>query len=406
MNNLSASSKWLSGKLEALGRLDFGSLSCCFFVFTTIVLPAGHNLCQIAKVVLLICFVFYLLRGEKLLADPLLVVMGLFVAYSSASIIWSVYPETTKSWVITLLNWYAALLCLVHFVKWDKRRLYLILSAFVLSALFSGVYVIAYSGMVFSDNRVEAGFVSPGALATASASAILIIYSFAQENRVSRVVACVVAAVLFVFIVATSARRGLFLLILALLFFISFKRLTLIRIVALFTGTVVVLFVLYQLMMSNDLLYSLIGHRVQSLLQFLMGSSAGDASIQGRAGLIEYGISMFRDAPVFGNGLSAFGSAFLTRVGSWATNADNNYVELLADLGIVGFCFYYIPMYSFLIRTIKKVGQLSIIQTAGLALLVSMCVLDFATVWCLSRLGVLLICVAYFMIAIPSEGNK
>ena len=49
---------------------------------------------------------------------------------------------------------------------------------------------------------------------------------------------------------------------------------------------------------------------------------------------------MFYEKPILGYGINNFVSKIGQRIGVW-TYAHNNYYEILADLGIVGFLIYY-----------------------------------------------------------------
>jgi len=61
-----------------------------------------------------------------------------------------------------------------------------------------------------------------------------------------------------------------------------------------------------------------------------------DSSYRTRAEMIEQGIQLWRQAPLFGNGTDAFRG-----LSGKGTYSHNNYVELLCDLGIVGVALFY-----------------------------------------------------------------
>ncbi|HLP78571.1 MAG TPA: O-antigen ligase family protein [Candidatus Paceibacterota bacterium] len=73
-----------------------------------------------------------------------------------------------------------------------------------------------------------------------------------------------------------------------------------------------------------------------------------DSSFQTRADMIQQGLHLWSQAPVFGNGLDAFEG-----LSGQGTYAHNNYVELLCDLGIVGTVLFYSMYGLVLIRAAR-----------------------------------------------------
>lgn len=73
-----------------------------------------------------------------------------------------------------------------------------------------------------------------------------------------------------------------------------------------------------------------------------------EKSLEGRIEMIKIGLDLWKESPVWGNGNEAF------RVNS-GINAysHNNYVELLANYGIMGAIFFYLPLVVALIMSLK-----------------------------------------------------
>jgi O-antigen ligase len=70
-----------------------------------------------------------------------------------------------------------------------------------------------------------------------------------------------------------------------------------------------------------------------------------DSSYRKRALMIEQGLQLWRDNPLFGNGLDAFRG-----LSGEATYAHNNYAELLCDVGLVGMILFYALHAQVLVR--------------------------------------------------------
>ena len=151
------------------------------------------------------------------------------------------------------------------------------------------------------------------------------------------------------------------------------------------------------LCLKIDFLYQFVGRRLESFLRFVMLGDGGDASTTGRARLIDFGLNLFKVSPVYGHGIGTFKSLFSLTHGSWLTSADNNYVELLADVGIVGFLSYYVPLTIFLINNLPRITKSNIFIRFSVAGIVAFSCIDFATVWFFSKCGMFMLLIFYLI---------
>lgn len=105
--------------------------------------------------------------------------------------------------------------------------------------------------------------------------------------------------------------------------------------------------ILYWAIFNIPILYHLIGFRMEGLLGIFRASGAGDASAYTRLNMMKYGMDMFKKNPISGVGFGNYGYYAYRYYGLFAqTYAHSNYIELLADLGIIGFILYYmVPVY-------------------------------------------------------------
>ena len=80
-----------------------------------------------------------------------------------------------------------------------------------------------------------------------------------------------------------------------------------------------------------------------------------DSSDMNRIRMIRSGLIYFQDNPIFGNGYYNFAVLYNQDFGSFVY-AHNNFVELLADLGLIGFFLYY-SLYLLIIKDLRKSNQ-------------------------------------------------
>lgn len=108
---------------------------------------------------------------------------------------------------------------------------------------------------------------------------------------------------------------------------------------------------LYYLIMSVPELYKAIGIRLESMFGYLTGED-GDYSLSLRQKFIENATDMLFERPLLGYGINNFTVQIGRRINVW-TYAHNNYYEILADLGIVGFAVFY-GYYFYLLASLVK----------------------------------------------------
>lgn len=104
----------------------------------------------------------------------------------------------------------------------------------------------------------------------------------------------------------------------------------------------------YYLVMEVPYFYSIVGWRMEAMLAKFTGVGEVDHSALIRGEFINAGMEVFTKNPVVGVGLDCF-RIFNAQITGYPWYAHNNYVELLADLGLVGFSIYY-GGYLFLLK--------------------------------------------------------
>ena len=122
--------------------------------------------------------------------------------------------------------------------------------------------------------------------------------------------------------------------------------------------TMISFVVVYNLIMNVELLYNILGYRIQAMVNTLAlrEFTSSSNSTGERGDMIIFGLKTFIHSPLWGRGLNAFQILYGNETGHYAY-AHNNYVEILADLGIIGFVLYYSIFWKML-SFIKKMGRI------------------------------------------------
>lgn len=115
---------------------------------------------------------------------------------------------------------------------------------------------------------------------------------------------------------------------------------------------ILLMILLYNLTMSNELLYDIIGRRIEGFLNYFTGHGRVDGSTRVRMGLMEDAWRTFKENPITGVGLGAFRETTVHGV-----YAHNNFLELLASVGITGFLSFYWVHLSLIRTFIKRIRR-------------------------------------------------
>lgn len=150
----------------------------------------------------------------------------------------------------------------------------------------------------------------------------------------------------FIFIIFTlfsllsGSKKEFFFLIVFLVMFIFWKSKNKQSLILNLCAMPILLLIVYFFLIENDFLYSTIGYRMENFLNFILGNDLeSDLSSINRLNFLRDAYNVFLTRPFIGVGLDNF-KYFNTFEFAWA---ENNIMELLADVGLIGILLYYLP---------------------------------------------------------------
>ena len=140
------------------------------------------------------------------------------------------------------------------------------------------------------------------------------------------------------FILLTGSRKGLLTLLVFIFFYVMLKSGTLEKRIKGILLTAVLAIAAYFLIMRVEVLYNIIGSRMEVLIKGLLDDEGfqNRSSAFFRSNMISYGMDFFRQRPLIGWGLDSY-----SQMSVYSTYSHNNFVELLVSDGILGFAVYY-----------------------------------------------------------------
>jgi len=118
--------------------------------------------------------------------------------------------------------------------------------------------------------------------------------------------------------------------------------------------------------------------RMEEIINVFTGEGATNHSTLLRLFYIKVGFEAFLNNPILGYGLEGFATILLHNIGE-VTYSHNNYIEMLVNLGLVGFIIYY-SIYSKLFKKLFKYTGKDIFTKLIFIILVSKLFSDIASV--------------------------
>ena len=322
-------------------------------------IPHGKILVLVTVVLTLI---WYLMLGHFriLFVYPLpLIHLLLFMIFCFASSLWALYPRLAVSKTKDLL-WVLITTLLVSLVCMSRASVEKILRLVMWTGYLISVYAFLFYGVknvleALGKQRISNDAMNANTLGMSIAYAIIIqVYLILKERKIRWYIVFLIPSFL---VLAVSESRKAFLLLVAgagLLILMKnasdpkrFKRVTRF-------GLILILGVVALVVASRMPMFAGIIHRLETFLNFFSGEGKIDNSTLNRVKLIELGVEIWREHPLLGIGMDnarMIGGEVFNK-GEYYLH--NNYMELLADGGLIGFLLYYSMPFLLLTRAVRQ----------------------------------------------------
>ena len=292
------------------------------------------GLSRVPHAAILVAFVLLLVRSTqaplRLRLDSVPPLGALFVAYACASVLWSFDQSAALvSAIGHSYDLFGAVVVWAALQNGVSLRL-VVLTTAVAATVQGGVGI--YQSLTLGEARAVGLTGNPNSLAIQLSLAAFLLLLALPRNRWAGLLA---AAFIVVATLTTGTRKLVFvwfayIMVLARDFFPSFRRPSLGTALALLAAPVVVWASLtYGETLTGPLNEVAFVDRLEMTLE-------GRETAKRSAMMVD-GLEVWWRAPLFGHGIDQY-----RYVGSFTTYSHNNYVELLANLGVVGTALYYV----------------------------------------------------------------
>lgn len=282
----------------------------------------------------------------------------IFAIYTLLSSIWALKASDSISMGITLLE--IGICFSLVFICYQKCfNVYSLIRAIKWSGVIVAIYTFGYYGIsrilqasISINSRLENDFSNVNTIGLICAvSGMILIYEFFNEKKRWQIVLLIP---LIMVITATQSRKALVFLVIVCIWMALFQKPDnkiglkyFIRI----SVALIVLCIIIRVVSQLDM-FSAINERMSAMLSIFVRNGMVDGSTELRNILVQYGIKWWSKNPIIGIGIGNTHILVNSVVGH-DYYLHNNYVELLAGGGIVGFAIYY-SMYLYLVFNLIK----------------------------------------------------
>lgn len=333
----------------------------------------------------------------------------LFITWSILSYLWSVNKSDTLYYSLTLILRLMLSLSILFYVD-SPKKLELLFKFIVLAALIFSIRIILVVPIsAYGEARIgnylsfdgESSYGNTGLTYVLGIACAILIFSDKKIIKNNYLKYFLVVIFTTLSLLSGSKKQIIFIVIelFILVFKISKNRLQLLRNLAIVCVPLVLFF---YLIFTYDTLYNIIGVRFENMLKVLTnkgGAANVDPSTANRSKFIVYAWNVFKSSPILGVGLDCF-KYFNPIEQVWA---ECNYLELLADLGLVGFIFYYMPHFTMIIWLCAKRNNKGKNYYMLLCLMAFLLAVDFTMVSYRSTILQLWLSIAYAIFIIQKR---
>ena len=350
-----------------------------------------YNTSQLSTISVALCcgllFCVMAIRNRGRICVRLTIFHGMvmsFAMFCFVSSLWAANGAESRSRAITIIE---ILFCMTT-VFWrycDSESSREILSVIMWSSVVVTIYSLYFYGgsrffaMASGIIRIGNDYANANAIGMwAAISAVLFVYFILGEGMKLKYIAIIMPILLVAFSQSRTAFIELIIGILLVVFFRYREKKQFLKgvfhiVFAILIIVAVIFFV------SRFQVFSGLNERIQSLVDYSQGKSVREASVIQRELYIQAGWKQFLKTPILGVGIGNTDQITMIVTGR-STYLHNNFIELLASGGIIGFGIYYGIILYLIIKLIPFALKKESFSDACLIVLIVHTIADYGTV--------------------------
>lgn len=313
-----------------------------------------------------------------------IIIVFIFAFYCFLSNFWAINAELAISKAKTLFILSTFLLVTYNFFSNIENGEGKLLKIIMYAGTIFSIYVIMYYGIgeyfnkLISGERIgeEINNVNAIGLQT-SISIIIAIFYGLYENKKRYFLLAIIPLIVSL---GTGSRKVIALIVIGIVLLFILKREEKINILSTTKKVLTFITIIFALVCVGKMpMFSTVFERFQMFTNSITGQGKVDNSTQIRTTFVKAGLEQFFKTPILGVGIGNSGYITEKAIG-WSTYLHNNYVELLATTGIIGFCLYYSVYFYIIINCIKMLKTKNKYINVVLIIFLSNMILEYGMV--------------------------
>ena len=323
-----------------------------FYVFSVFVFSTNADTSVIPKIALILfcggsCLLFF--NTYKIRLDAYFWYLFVFLAFTYLSSFWAIYPDLARIKAFTLLQLLMMSVFSYSFFYAIDDYEFIIKSVFW-AGLAMCIYVLytygigTYLSMLVNGERVGSEITNVNSIGMYAAITVIIgLYYAIYDNK--KLYYFIILLPIFIGF-GTGSRKTLLAMVIGAFILFAFKFRSEFTLKNIFKTLVILIIVviIFSFILQLEM-FSTINERMEGMLNSFTGKGEVDSSTMKRQMMIGGGWEQFKKTPLLGIGIGSSKYVTLDELGIEAY-LHNNYIELLACGGIVGFvCFYSALLY-------------------------------------------------------------
>lgn len=339
-------------------KIDCVNLILCIYIAIASLQGDGTFLVKIARILIVGIMLLVIIKTKEIRLNSYVKYSTIFIFISFMSIAWATSRQLAFRGSLTVLWNSICTSCVTIIVLNNKKYLINVIKViFFCSIIYGSMIYIKYGLFVFLNDRAIQGISANDIGIRAAIGIIFAIVILSSNICKYKWIYYIGSVINILWIILSASRKSLLLVVIPLIIYFIFKSKnkfkTILNICILF----ILLIVIYQSIMKSDFLYNFIGHRIETMINGVLGIGSTDGSTMFRLELIEWGVQWFKEQPILGYGMDNY-RYLLGFKNTWAgasgTYAHNNFIELAVNVGIVGSVIYYYIYYKIIYKLMKK----------------------------------------------------
>lgn len=342
---------------------DLPTVVVFLFLFVYTLYPDSNVLIQIVRVILCVTMALFIKLKKDVFRSKYLLWNISFIVLCFFSSFWALNKSVSLSGLYTLIYNSIFVIFIYFYAKENKEFFWNVLKCFIIVPLFwPFVVVIRYGFSALLNVRMfmfGALYNRPGIVAAFGAICAYFIYRFLDKsnlvNRSSKKKWVIFFVLNILICIMTTSRKSFIILIVACILIEIMKSKNPIKSIVYLS---IIIIGIWIILTKVPFIYNLVGYRVEEMIISIFHDNDTfienySQSTNGRFNRIERGIEWFKNKKIIGYGLENYSVLSGIYRKGFDGIADNNYIEILVDLGLVGFVLYYSFVVYLLIKNLK-----------------------------------------------------